>query len=142
MSEPIPSDSAALRLEGLHCTLTIERPVPGVVVVTIAGNDVGEFARAPLEELAKDLAQNRKIELFVDTRETQGVTLDASTEWAVWLAQHRHQLHHLTMLVGSRFVELTARFVRRFAGLEGIMRLTTDPSAFEDALSDALRARN
>jgi hypothetical protein len=39
------------------------------------------------------------------------------------------------MLVGSRFIEVTADFVRRFAALEGVMRIYTDPAAFDEELS-------
>jgi phage regulator Rha-like protein len=42
------------------------------------------------------------------------------------------------MLTGSRFIQMTAEFVRRFAALEGIMRICTEPSAFDTALAQAL----
>jgi hypothetical protein len=34
---------------------------------------------------------------------------------------------------------MTAEFVGRFAGLESLMEITTDPSGFDDALAAATR---
>jgi len=40
-------------------------------------------------------------------------------------------------LTGSRFIEITAGFVRRFASVEGSMRIGTDPVVFDHALIEA-----
>jgi len=47
-------------------------------------------------------------------------------------------LKSITMLTGSRFIEVTADFVRRFADLEGMMRICTDPEWFDEAVSRAI----
>jgi hypothetical protein len=126
------------RLEGLHCAIDIDEPEPGVVLLTIAGTDVGELGEAPFRELAPMLAGDRRIELFIDARLARGPSIDVSSEWARWLADHRDHLHHVNMLTSSRLVRLTADFVRRFAGLSEAMRIHTDVVMFECALSDAL----
>jgi hypothetical protein len=120
--------------EGIHCTLTIERPSPGVVLATFRGHDIGEFGDAPFIELAKDLAGGLPIELFVDARRTLGASIDVSNDWARWMLTNRVQLHRVNLLCGSRFIQLTANFVRRFTGFEGRMRIYTDAIAFEQAL--------
>jgi phage regulator Rha-like protein len=43
------------------------------------------------------------------------------------------------MLTGSRFIQITAEFVRRFASLEGVMRICTEPAIFDFALAEALK---
>jgi phage regulator Rha-like protein len=43
------------------------------------------------------------------------------------------------MLTGSRFVQLTADFIRRFAELGGAMLIYTEGAAFDDALATAPR---
>ena len=43
------------------------------------------------------------------------------------------------MLTGSRFIEITAAFVRRFAALEGIMRICSEPAVFDFALAETLK---
>lgn len=64
--------------------------------------------------------------------------IDVSGEWAGWLRTHKPQLRDINMLTGSRFVQVTAEFVRRFAGLQGVMRIYTEPAAFDEALAKLL----
>lgn len=129
------------RFEGVHCTMEITRPARGVVVVAITGSDVGEFGDAPFQELEGDLA-SPPLEMFIDSRSTRGASVDVSNEWARWLRRHRAHLSRITMLTGSRFIEITAEFVRRFADLDDVMRVTTDPAAFDAALAETIRSRS
>lgn len=124
--------------EGVHCTIAIGRPAPGVVVIAISGTDVGELGDAPFQALAGDLIGDRPIELFVDARATRGASIDVSSEWAAWLGRHRHRFRHVSMLTGSPFIRLTADFVRKFADLGELMRIYTDPATFDGALSNAV----
>ena len=126
--------------EGINCTLAVERPAPGVVVVVIAGPDVGEHGREPFCELAKDLERG-PFQLFIDAQNTRGASIDVSNDWAQWLREHRDELHRVHMLTATRFVQLTADFVRRFAGLGDKMRIYTDREAFDEALG-AVAARH
>ncbi|HET9626985.1 MAG TPA: hypothetical protein VFP84_36750 [Kofleriaceae bacterium] len=127
-----------LSFEGLHSTLTITRPVPHVVVVVIEGRDVGEHGDRPLRAL-EELLHAGSYALFVDARRTQGASIDVSNVWAQWLRGHRDRLDRIHMLTGSRFVQLTADFVRRFAELGDAMLIYTDGGAFDETLATAIR---
>jgi hypothetical protein len=120
--------------EGKHCTIKIRRPAGRVSVLVITGTDVGELGEAPFRELDADL-ETGGLELFIDARDTQGASIDVSGQWAQWLRTHRERFRRISMLTGSRFVQLTADFVRRFAELGDRMMIYTDPAAFETALS-------
>lgn len=122
--------------EGLHSSMVIARPVPHVVVITITGQDAGEHGDGPLRALEEELRRG-PYSLFVDARRTRGASIDVSNVWAQWLRSHRDQLHQIYMLTGSRFVQLTADFVRRFAELGDAMRIYTDGTAFDEALRAA-----
>jgi hypothetical protein len=122
---------------GAHCTLTIRRPASGVTLVVLTGNDVGELGERPFVELDRDLRPG-PLALFVDARAVNAASLDVSSDWARWLATHRDRLRHVSMLTGSRFIQLTASFVRKVADLGELMRLYTDPAAFEEALASAV----
>jgi hypothetical protein len=124
--------------EGLHSSLTIARPVGHVVVVTISGRDAGEHGDGPLRALDDELARG-SFSLFVDARRTQGASIDVSNIWAQWLRARRDRLERIHMLTGSRFVQLTADFVRRFAELGDAMLIYTDGVAFDEALALATR---
>ena len=129
-----------VRFDGIHCNVDIQQPSPGMVVLRIAGADIGEFGDAPMQALEGRLAGGDAIELFVDARDVRGVSVEVSGEWAQWLSAHRVQLREVSMLTGSRFVRVTADFVRRFAALEGIMKVYTEAAAFDAALAEAVRA--
>jgi hypothetical protein len=122
--------------DGVHCRLTIERHSGGIVLIKITGTDIGEFGDAPMRDLSAMLDQ--PIELFIDAREVRGASIEVSAEWAAWLRSHKVQIREVSMLTGSRFIQITADFVRRFADLEGIMRVYTEPAAFDTALALSL----
>ena len=137
-----PEVAAPVRFDGAHCSIVIERPGRGLVVLRIAGRDVGEFRDQPMLDIEKDFAPGAPIELFVDARRVQGASLDVSSDWAQWLGRHRAALRQVSMLTSSRFIQITADFVRRFAGLGDIMRIYTDPSGFDEALAAAIAGRD
>lgn len=132
----IPADGK--RLEGIHCTMVIKVPAPAVVVISIEGTDVGELGEAPFHALAPLFGAGTRIELFIDARNARGPSVDVSSEWARWLLAHRPRLLHVSMLTGSRFVQLSAALVRSFADLGETMRVYTDDRVFEGALSNAV----
>jgi hypothetical protein len=132
------SDFGTVVYEGSDFRLAVERPGPGIVVIRLAGWDAGEFGDRPLTELDRDLAADQLVELFVDARDVRGATLDVSRLWSDWLHARRPRFKRVTMLTGSRFIELTADFVRRYAGLEEIMRVHADPAPFDAALKLAV----
>jgi hypothetical protein len=107
------------------------------VVLRISGTDVGEFRDAPMLDLSEFLDGAEPIELFIDARDVRGASIEVSGDWARWLRSHKGQLRDVSMLTGSRFVQVTADFVRRFANMEGVMRIYTEPAAFDAALAKA-----
>jgi hypothetical protein len=129
-----------LHYDGIHCHLAIEQFPCGVVVLKISGSDVGEFGDAPMLALDEWLAKPDPVEFFIDARDVRGASIDVSGEWARWMSRHKDRLQSVTMLTGSRFIQVTAEFVRRFADLEGIMRICTEPELFDGALAEALRS--
>lgn len=131
-------DSA--RFEGVHCSIVLERHADSVVLLRISGTDTGELGNSPMHALDEWLATAPPVKLFIDARAVRGASIDVSSEWAAWFGAHRDQLHTVTMLTGSRFVQITAGFVRRFADLNGIMWVCTEPEVFDLALSQALNS--
>jgi hypothetical protein len=122
------------RFEGVHCAIIIQHWPGGVVNMRISGRDVGEFGTAPLEKLDTIVAAERELKLYIDARDSQGASLEVSGDYANWLRRNKATLKTITMLTGSKMIELTANFVRRFAGLEDTMTIITDPADFEQQL--------
>jgi hypothetical protein len=127
--------STSTRFVSDACTQVIERRAPTVLVLRIEGHDVGEFGHLPMRCLEALLPEELGIELFVDARAARGVTMHVSNDWAAWLVRHRDRLVGVHMLTASRYVQVTADFVRRFTGLEDRMRVYGDAAAFDAALA-------
>lgn len=127
------------RFESLRSSIVIQRPRAGVVLVTFEGHDTGEHGDAPLREIATEFVSgSTQIELYIDARRGKGASVDVSGEWARWLGKHRRHFRHVSMLTGSRFIQLSASFVRKFAELGEVMHLYTDAAAFEAALASSM----
>ena len=125
-----------MKYEGVTSGLAVERPAAAVVVLRLTGWDTGEFGDAPMKEIAKAFGAE-PVQLFIDARAVKGATVDVSNEWALWLRANRPRFAHISMLAGAPFVQLTAKFVQRFAKLGEVMRIYTDPTAFDSALQAA-----
>ncbi len=130
-------DTREIRFDGIHCNLAIQRPSTRVVLMKIAGTDVGEFGDAPMKALDDWIGGSSPVHLFIDARDVRGASIEVSGDWALWLTARKPVLESVTMLTGSRFIQITAEFVRRFASLEGSMRICTDPAVFDQALLEA-----
>jgi hypothetical protein len=138
MQAPSPA-LRAVRYEGIHCNLSLDQLSNRIVLLKISGTDIGEFSAAPRKELDDWIAGSGPIDLFIDAGDVRGASIEVSGEWAGWLSAHKQTLRTVTMLTGSRFIQVTAEFVRRFASLEGIMRICTESAVFEKSLAEALR---
>ncbi|HTM16241.1 MAG TPA: hypothetical protein VL135_05035 [Terracidiphilus sp.] len=130
----------SLRFEGVHCSIILERPAASVILLRISGTDTGELGDAPMRALNQWLAPAGQVKLFIDARAVRGASIDVSSEWAAWLSQHRSDLGSITMLTGSKLIQVTAEFVRRFADLNGIMWVCTEPAVFDLAIEQAQRS--
>lgn len=134
----MPATHTPRVFEGAHSTITITRPKSHIVVMTITGRDAGEHGDAPLRAMDEELLAG-PFALYIDARKTQGASVDVSNIWAQWLRSKRDTLHRVHMLTGTRFVQLTADFVRRFAELGDSMLIYTDGAAFDEDLRLATR---
>src|SRR4051794_24045041 len=99
------------RFEGNHSTMVLTRPSQHVVVMVVSGRDAGEHGDRPMRLLDEEL-RTGPFTLFIDARKTSGASVDVSNVWAQWLRLRRDQLHRVHMLTGTKFVQLTADFVR------------------------------
>ncbi|HMJ12578.1 MAG TPA: hypothetical protein VK524_14235 [Polyangiaceae bacterium] len=133
----VESSQAPRRIAELsspHSSIEIER-IPGkALVIRLTGHDVGDHANEPFTALDAALGAERPL-LFIDARGSKGASLEVSNAWASWLRSRRERLGEIHMLTGSRFIQLTADFVRRFADLGEQMFIYTDPAAFDERLS-------
>jgi hypothetical protein len=126
------------RFEGAHCLITVDGPATGVLLVTFERHDTGEHGTAPFLALESHLGSAEQVQLFIDARNARAASIAVSGAWAKWLSTHRDRFLYISMLTGSRFIEMSASFVRQFADLGETMRLYSDSVAFDQALAAAI----
>jgi hypothetical protein len=136
--------TACIRHQGVHCDLQIEALAPGVVRIKLSGWDAGEFGDLPMQQLGThlDVLGGELLELYIDARAVRGASIDVSSDWARWLGRHKQHFAHISMLTGSSFIQLTAKFVQRFAELGELMRIYTEARAFDSALADSVQQQS
>ncbi|WP_263416357.1 hypothetical protein [Terriglobus albidus] len=125
--------------EGAHFAVELEQLSETLILMRLTGTDTGELLDAPIKVLDEWVAGVNAVEFFIDARNVRGASIDVSSEWSAWFTQNRSRFKTITMLTGSKLIQITAEFVRRFAGLNGIMWVCTEPNVFDLALEQAQR---
>ena len=129
----------SVNFEGAHCAVVLEQFSPSLVLMRLSGTDTGELHDAPMRTLDAWLAESGEVEFFIDARDVRGASIDVSSDWAAWFTANRERFKSITMLTGNKFIQITAEFVRRFAGLNGIMWVCTESKVFDIAFEQAQR---
>lgn len=125
--------------EGAHCAVGLEQLSANLILMRLKGTDTGELRDAPMKTLDEWISAASNVEFFIDARNVRGASIDVSSDWAAWFTANRDRFKSITMLTGNKFIQITAEFVRRFAGLNGIMWVCTEPHVFDLALEQAQR---
>ena len=133
------TDLKSITFDGAHCAVELKQFSESLILMRLSGSDTGELRDAPMRTLDEWLDQAEAVEFFIDARKVRGASIDVSSEWATWFTAHRDRFKSITMLTGNKFIQITAEFVRRFAGLNGIMWVCTDAKVFDLALDQAQR---
>lgn len=125
----------SLRLSADDCTFLYSRPRPGVLLVTISGDDAGQFGTATLDEIAAAIGRERPLELFVDAREAFGAAVSVSDEWTRFFSTNRASLSRVHVLVGSKVVYLTVAIAQHLSRTGSLIQIYSAPDIFEARLA-------
>jgi hypothetical protein len=117
------------------CRFVYKRLRPGALLVTITGHDTGQFGTTTLDEIRFELLRHRPLELFIDAREALGPAVSVSTEWTSFFSLNREQLRRVTVLVGSKVVELTVAIAQHLSRTGNLIQIYSDPETFSERVS-------
>ena len=123
-----------------EATTVVSLLAPSVVLLTLTGHDKGGFGNSVFDELGKHIARAGRIEIFVDTRDAFNATTTVSSQWSAWFQANRGGLKRVSVLVTSKFVQLTAEVMKLFSRTGELMRIYTDAPAFSDTIAQAIGA--
>ena len=124
---------------GVFC---FRRLKPGALLVTISGNDQGQFGTSALDEIRLEILRHGKLELLVDAEQAELVTVEVSQEWTRFFATTREQLTRVSVLTGSKLINLTVAIAQHLSQTGNLIQIYSDRSLFEAALAKASSAQS
>jgi hypothetical protein len=132
LREVLPDGAVQIGADG--CTFHYQRPRPGILLVTIRGDDRGQFGTATLDEIALGIQREGPIELFVDARAALGAAISVSKDWTRFFTTNRSSLVRVHVIVGSQAVRLTVAIARHLSRTDNLIQIYSDPAIFESRL--------
>jgi hypothetical protein len=127
------------RLSSAKCSFTYESLRQGAMRITIEGVDNGQFGTATLDEIRLELLRHRPLELFIDAGAAVAVAVTVSKEWTHFFALNREHLTRVSVLAGTKAVELTIAIAQHLSQTGNLIQIYSDRALFE-ARAAAARA--
>lgn len=126
-----------VRLADKRASFTYERLRPGAMLVVATGADMGQFGTASLDEVRLELLRQRPVELFVDAQDVAVVAVAVSKEWTQFFSLNREHLRRVSVLVGSKAMQLTVAIAQHFSQTGNLIQLYSDRELFEQRVNAA-----
>ncbi|MDB5875101.1 MAG: hypothetical protein JWQ07_4543 [Ramlibacter sp.] len=126
-----------LQLSAGGCTFAYERLRQGALLVTISGIDKGQFGTATLDEIRIELLRHRPLELFINAQAAVAVGIEVSKEWTHFFALNREHLRRVSVLVGSKAIELTVAIAQHLSQTGNLIQLYSDRDLFDARVAAA-----
>jgi hypothetical protein len=134
-------EDGAVELEAPDLRFVIARHAPGVVSVTIHGDDRDQLGAAPFAELEAELARHSPLTVLFDTVGTSGAATPVREAWTSWFAANRSRLRAVHVLTSTKFVTTAIDVARHFSRTGELIQITTDRAAFDRVRESASRRR-
>jgi hypothetical protein len=122
------------------CSFLYERLQPGVLLLTITGNDYGQFGPATVDEVAAEFARTKEpLKLFVDTRGAIGPVREVMETWTEWFATNAPRLQSVAVLIPpeSKLLHLTVSIAQHLSRTGNLIRIFGAVEDFRAALARA-----
>jgi hypothetical protein len=116
---------------------TYRRLCPGALLVTIVGNDIGQFGTAALDEIRLEILRYGELELLIDAQLAVIVTPEVSQEWTRFFSSNREQLKRVSVLTGSKLINLTVAIAQHLSYTGNLIQIYSDRELFDAALARA-----
>ena len=107
---------------------------PGLLHISVAGDDNGQFGSRLIDEIAAVLARERPLEIFVDATAGSMPGIGVNGRWARFLMTHRNDITRVHILAGSRTTEVALAIAKRLSPAGHLIELYTRREAFEASL--------
>ena len=128
--------SHIVQLSAGNCSFTYRRLKPGVLLLTIKGDDLGHFGSATLDELNAEFDRFGSMSLYVDAQAAEGPATEVMEAWTAFFASNRKKFKRIVILVlpESKLLHLTVKIVQHLSGVGKLFRIFSDPQNFHTAI--------
>jgi hypothetical protein len=114
-----------------------QRLRPGALLVTISGEDKGQFGTASLDEIRMEIMRYGPLELLIDAEQALLVTTEVSNEWTRFFSTSRTQLKRVSVLTGSKLMTLTVAISQHLSQTGNLIQIYSDRAVFDEAVAKA-----
>jgi hypothetical protein len=121
--------------------LIVRRLRPGSLLVKIVGYDRGELGDRPFEEIYNEIKHFKTIDLYVDLADSFGAATPVREAWTEWFRANQAHLRRVSVLVGSKFVEMAVTLAKLFSRTGDLIQLYSSRAAFEEIVGRAQAAQ-
>jgi hypothetical protein len=116
---------------------TFQRLRPGALLVTMSGQDSGQFGTAALDEIRMEIMRYGALELLVDAGDAVLVSTEVSAEWTRFFSTSRAQLKRVSVLTGSKLINLTVAIAQHLSQTGNLIQIYSDRELFDDVIARA-----
>ncbi len=109
----------------------------GALLVTIVGNDIGQFGSTALDEIRLALLRQGVLELLIDAERAANVSVEVSQEWTKFFSASREQLSRVSVLTGTKLINLTVAIAQHLSNTGNLIQIYTDRGLFDVAVARA-----
>src|SRR4051812_19806837 len=92
-------DPNTLRLASGGSSFTYRRLKPGVLLMTIVGNDSGQFGTATIDEVNAEYDRFGVVTLFVDAQAAAGPSTQVMEAWTAYFSANSKKLKRVAIMV-------------------------------------------
>lgn len=131
------STEGDVELESGNGKFVFRRLTAGTLLVTISGSDQGQFGTATLDEIRLEILRHGALELLIDAADAELVTVEVSQEWTKFFATTRPQLRRVSVLTGSKLINLTVAIAQHLSQTGNLIQIYSDRELFEAAKAKA-----
>jgi signal transduction histidine kinase/CheY-like chemotaxis protein len=125
-----------VELSAGNADLVFERLSPQAILATLSGIDAGQFGTAAFEEIRSQIHGRPPVRLFVDARDFAG-SPQVSKDWVHFFYSSRHLLESVTVLAGSRALELIVAIEQNRPHNDDLIRIYAGGEPFDAAVAAA-----
>lgn len=109
----------------------------GALLVTISGSDMGQFGQAALDEIRLEILRHAPLEVCIDASEVTLISTEVSKEWTAFFSSARAQLRRVSVLTGSRLVNLIVEIAQHLSQTGNLIQIYSDRELFEEIVTCA-----